>query len=309
MDKLIPSFLLTTCTILFCIVTVFGQTSDNNNPDIKYKREVDLTFNYKFSVKQNAGNVLFKARVPGSIKNRQTVNSIKYSIPPDSVYKVGNNSYALYKIRNLEKDLKINIKCNLTIYKYVPEKADTGIQENFSEYLKSERYIETDLPDIKNVAATLKSKSDIETIMNTFFYVEDKVSYKLKSSIGAVSVLESGEGKCTDFSDLFVALLRANKIPAKTIQGAVFSENENPLHQWAEAYSQKQGWIMFDPTTGHMHISQFKKKSSISVKNKYIILCNKRNDPELFNWESCYAYKCADYNDFKIKVTCTLEDH
>lgn len=308
MDKLIQTLLLS-CSILFCVTTVVGQTSENNNPDIKFKRDVDLTFNYKFLVKQYAGNVLFKARIPSNIKNRQLVNSIKYSIPPDSVYKVDNNCYAMYKIKNLEKDFKINIKCNLTIYKYVPDKVDTSIHVDLSEYLKSERYIETDLPDIKNVANTLKNKDDIETIMNTFFYVKEKVSYKLNSSIGAASVLESGEGKCTDFSDLFVALLRANKIPAKTIQGAVFSEHENPLHQWAEAYSQKQGWIMFDPTTGHMHISQFMNKYSIGVKNKYVILCDKRNDSELFNWESCFAYKCADRNDFRIKVTCTLEDH
>ncbi len=296
-------------SILFCTILSSAQTPESNSPDIKFKRDVDLTFHYKFKVKQYAGNVLFKARVPCTIKNRQTVNSIKYSVEPDSVYTVGITTYAVYKIRNLEKDLKINIKCNLTIYKYVPEKVDTSIHEDFSEYLKSERYIETKMPEIKSAAATLKNKDDITTIMNTFFYVKEKISYKLKSAIGAVSVLESGEGKCTDFSDLFVALLRANNIPAKTMHGAVFTELENPLHAWAEAYSKRQGWIMFDPTTGHMHISQFQNKYSISVKNKYVILCDKRNDPEMFFWESCYAYKCADINDFKIVVNCTLEDH
>ena len=296
-------------SILFCTILSSAQTPESNSPDIKFKRDVDLTFHYKLDVKRYAGNVFFKVRIPSNIKNRQTVNSVKYSLQPDSVYTIATTTYAIYKLHNLEKNLKINIKCNLTIYKYVPEKVDTSIHEDFSEYLKPERFIETELPAIKNLAASLKNKDDIETIMNTYKYIHDNISYMRKDEIGAANVLETGVGKCTDFSDLFVALLRANKIPAKSMHGAVVVNDINPLHAWAEAYSKKQGWIMFDPTIGAMHVSQFGNKYSIKVKNQYVILCEKRYDPEMFNQTTNFAYRCADYNDLIVKLRVTLEDH
>jgi transglutaminase-like putative cysteine protease len=95
-----------------------------------------------------------------------------------------------------------------------------------------------------------------------------------------------------DYSDLFVALLRANKIPAKSIIGMVVDyDGDNPLHAWPEAYLKKQGWVRFDPTTGHSEISKSGDNYVMQISNKYITLSEGRNDIELHANVLEYSYK------------------
>jgi transglutaminase-like putative cysteine protease len=118
--------------------------------------------------------------------------------------------------------------------------------------------------------------------------------------------LETGVGKCADFSDLFVALLRTNKIPAKVIKGMTMDASDNKtFHQWAEAYSRTNGWIMFDPTTQHMSIYKEDNEYKLKQKNKYIILSQKGYDTILGKSANsfCYAqWKCTQGTTVKRKV-------
>ena len=170
---------------------------------------------------------------------------------------------------------------------------DTNI--NFAKYLMPEKFIECNHRDIKMAAKQLKGKYDIETVLNTYAFVDSSLKYEKNESVGAVEVLETGVGKCTDFSDLFVALLRANKIPAKTIHGIVVDANSNnPQHQWSEAYLQKQGWVRFDPTF-RCPIIKVGKNYEMKIRNTYIETGEGRNDSELKGWPLHYDYTSESY--------------
>jgi transglutaminase-like putative cysteine protease len=64
-----------------------------------------------------------------------------------------------------------------------------------------------------------------------------------------------------EFTDLFVALARANGIPARSIEGYAHTENDklrplslvkDVLHAWPEYYDDKKHtWVMVDPTWGN----------------------------------------------------------
>lgn len=258
------------------------------------EREVNLKLTYKISITGHVNIMDLKMVVPDNIKDRQTVKSISFSIQPDSTYKMNNNTYVLFKFHDLDKSFKIVIKSKITIYRSITEAKET-VAEDLSEYLIAEKDIESDNKKILDVAATLKQKTDIETVIKTFDYVTNTIKYEANQAIGAEKVLETKVGKCMDYSDLFVALLRANRIPAKSVFGIVVDyDGDNPLHAWPEAYLKKQGWIRFDPTTGHSDITQTGKDYKMKISNKYIILSEGRNDPEL------------NTNQYQCKYRCTL---
>ena len=59
-------------------------------------------------------------------------------------------------------------------------------------------------------------------------------------------------GVCQDFAHLFLAVMRANSIPARYVsgylnQGQSFA-GDAALHAWVEAFLPGTGWIGFDPS-------------------------------------------------------------
>jgi transglutaminase-like putative cysteine protease len=289
----------------YCINLVFAQNTDDA---IKYKRDVTLKLSYKVQVQGHIDSMQLTMLIPASIKQRQTINKTSFSIEPDSIFSYKSNTYARFSLHNIDKDFKVVAKYDITIYKFISEKEDHSQADSFAQYLIPEKFIESNSEDIIKTATSLKQKTDIETVMKTYFFVKDNITYQLKPSIGAEQVLKTGEGKCTDFSDLFVALLRANNIPAKTIGGITVDYDLSPYHQWAEAYLVKQGWVLFDPTTGQTNITRDGGSGyKMQQENKYIIMSEMRSDPVLnYNWLFSCRYKRNYDNHLAIKISCDV---
>lgn len=265
------------------------------------ERAVNLKMTFKFDVTGHINRLRFRMMIPADIKDRQKMDDLSFSIQPDSIYHVNNNTYALFKFTDIEKDFKIVVKDKMTIYNSIRLETDSAAAD-LDGYLVAEPYIETNSEKIIAIAKDLKRKTDIETIIETFNYVKQHISYEVKDAVGAEKVLESGVGKCMDYSDLFVALLRANKIPAKSMFGIVVHEvSSNPLHAWSEAYLKKQGWVRFDATTGHSDITRDGNNYKMRITNKYVTLSEGRNDPELRASLYHYNYNYAPGGALKVK--------
>lgn len=65
------------------------------------------------------------------------------------------------------------------------------------------------------------------------------------------------KGNCADLARLFIALARASGIPARQVNGMVFSPDVSANksvkkyeHAWVEIYFPKYGWLPVDPTSG-----------------------------------------------------------
>ncbi len=119
-------------------------------------------------------------------------------------------------------------------------------------FLQPEKDIESDHPEIITLANTLKGISPAETVKNTFTWVAHNlrsIGY-LKNSRGALYALRNKEGDCTEFMSLFVALCRANRIPARGIGGYVCAGDcivtPTAYHNWAEFYLDG-AWRIADP--------------------------------------------------------------
>lgn len=119
-------------------------------------------------------------------------------------------------------------------------------------YLKAEQYCEADDPTIVQQAKQLRASTTKKTAENCFRWVSNTVQYTgyLENPRGALYALKEKQGDCTEFMYLFVALSRANKIPARGIGGYLASSNTvlrpTAYHNWAEFYFDGT-WRIADP--------------------------------------------------------------
>ncbi|MDY6974027.1 MAG: transglutaminase-like domain-containing protein [Thermodesulfobacteriota bacterium] len=119
-------------------------------------------------------------------------------------------------------------------------------------FLRQEKYIESDDPDLRRIAQKLKDSRPVKTAEKIFQWVSGNVQYAgyLSDNRGALYALRHKEGDCTEFMHLFVALCRAAGTPARCIGGYITGKNAalkpGGYHNWAEFYHDG-AWQICDP--------------------------------------------------------------
>jgi len=135
---------------------------------------------------------------------------------------------------------------------------EAGIESNAQTnqdtrpFLQAEPFCEADDPAIRALAKELQGPTARQTIENIYRWVSTNVRYSgyLKNPRGALYALQHKKGDCTEYMYLFVALCRANKIPARGIGGYLASSSPvlkpDAYHNWAESYIDG-AWRIIDP--------------------------------------------------------------
>ncbi len=119
-----------------------------------------------------------------------------------------------------------------------------------SRFLQSEKGIELESPAVQALAKKITASKPLEIVKQAFDLVKKTIKYKLQpNEFGAEYAALKHEGDCTEFSSLFVALLRIHKIGARLIIGIIIEETKvsDILHAIAEIFLDGL-WIPVDIT-------------------------------------------------------------
>lgn len=168
------------------------------------------------------------------------------------------NHYAYLNIGSLEPREKFVLKIFFkTVTKNIQFRLLDFDAKDYSgsliqEYCKPQRYWETRDKAVTSLSEQLLSVSPnmISLLVNIFKLVQHRICFreKQRERLGAVSALKTREGDCDEFSDLFITLCRACRIPARRVVGVIVKNtNSFENHAWAEIYIPKTGWVPFDP--------------------------------------------------------------
>lgn len=131
------------------------------------------------------------------------------------------------------------------------------------DYTSRARYWQSTEPDIlvkaKQAAADTPKVADQvkaiqKLVVDTLTYNDAKIKYNVRQ--GASKALQNPTNAvCLEYSDLMVALLRAQGIPARMPVGYAYTGDlkasravADSLHSWVEAYIPNVGWVNLDPT-------------------------------------------------------------
>ena len=137
----------------------------------------------------------------------------------------------------------------LIISKSIPEnyKINPYKKQFLKKYLSPEPHIESNNPKIVELASKISNKDPISFAKKAAKVVNRKIKYKIQpDEYGAAYAIEKGEGDCTEFAALFVALCRAAGIPARTNAGFALAQKWE-RHATAE-FLVAGRWIPIDVT-------------------------------------------------------------
>ena len=274
------------------------QSTPRNSGNQSNIVEFDLTYN--FSVPGNTRRISLLVVLPETLPNRQKIHEIKYSQKPFRIFKRNGNSYAEFVFMNPQRriDIEISVTAELFRYDFITTSRNNNMnpvkEADFREFLKDESYIEKDDKRIQETAKSIGGKNDLEIVQNIYDYVLDNMEYVLhgKESFGAVKALRLKKGDCSEYADLFVALCRARKIPARVVSGyTVNPDTKTSRHNWVEVYLQRYGWVPFDPSSGDRRNGFFRELGFGRMEPVYIYFSYTRNDVVLRNYHFCsYSY-------------------
>ncbi len=133
------------------------------------------------------------------------------------------------------------------------------IAQNRGMYCALQKYWEIDDEIIQEMSERMAERTgDDESYARLAFdIVRDTVKLKthLDERIGAARAVREKEGDCDEHADLFIALLRTVKIPARRIVGHVYRGRSEPEpHAWSEVFLERKGWIPVDAALGNFGI-------------------------------------------------------
>ncbi len=177
------------------------------------------------------------------------------------------NYLAWYQIPKRSK-LQVKVQGLSKLYINPKQKGvQTLSKDQLSIWTKSDKFWEKDNPSIRLVLNEIfkdkQPKTTREKVKLIYQYVVVNLNYdsgRLSNleRMGAVTALSNPQNAvCMEFTDLFVALTRAEGIPARELDGYAYSQNKklrplslnaNLLHAWPEYFDEDRGWVMVDPT-------------------------------------------------------------
>lgn len=217
--------------VLILCCTLFSSAAE---PRIRFGREQTKQFRAGFKIDASAGavtGVVATWAVPMDWPE-QTVKVVSETITPNCrvTYRNldGGVKQLVVNIPRLAKGETASVEqiYECTLREILPPESTsdfvipTKTNKELAKLLLPSPYIESTSPEIKKLAPeVIKGKETAweksEAILN---WVRENVKYKFATDIKpAIAALKDGEGDCEELSSLFIALCRANKIPARAV--------------------------------------------------------------------------------------------
>jgi len=244
--------------IAFCLHVAFFEATGQrmvagtvlSEGSYPISREVQYAFDLRNKTNRLLKKAEFWTYAPVNQTSTQRCAKLEVSCPYEIITDDLGNQVLYFRFEDLPPYATklIAIKARVE----VSDRANPISLSDVQSFLRPEKYIESDHPEIAGFARRFESDIPRRTAENVFRWVADHIRHTgyLKKCQGALYALRKRQGDCTESMCLFTALCRANKIPARGIGGYVTSEsgilNPSSYHNWAEFY-EDGAWRIGDP--------------------------------------------------------------
>lgn len=211
---------------------------------------------YEFDMFNLPEKAFVKAYLPTS-NERQTIRPIAKKSKLDDYTTIDDQwgKRARWDIKN-QADALFNYEFEVeakSIEFSLPESTpyENHLPDSLSTYLMPTAVIQSNHDSITAKAKELRRYNVYFTVKSNFDYVNKIVNSGTNQLTDAATTLRRQRGSCNGKSRLFVALCRAQGIPARVVGGIILENAEKRTsHLWAEIYYQGH-WIPFDVLNQH----------------------------------------------------------
>ena len=120
-------------------------------------------------------------------------------------------------------------------------------------------------------------------------YLLDNMHYELSGGWNvAPAVLERGNGSCSEYTFVFIALCRAAGLPARYVGSIVRRYDDAAVdevfHRWAEVYLPSYGWVPVDPSRGDKETPALQAVAIGQQDNGLVVTTESGGNSEDLGW-------------------------
>ncbi len=179
------------------------------------------------------------------------------------------------------------------------------------QYLINDSKFAIDSETIKKaVTAAIGDETNPYWMMRKIYrYIIDNMYYELAGGWNiAPTVLERGNGSCSEYSFVFIAMCRAAGLPARyegsIVQRGDLASADDVFHRWCQVYLPKIGWLPVDPSGGDQDWPAGQARYIGHVGNRFLVTTVGGGGSDYMGWQY------NSYEKYKSKGICkTFSEH
>ena len=122
-----------------------------------------------------------------------------------------------------------------------------------------------------------------------FNYMTENMYYEMTGGWNtAPTVLERGNGSCSEYSFAYIGLCRAAGLPARYVGSVVvrgdYACMDDVFHRWVEVYLPNYGWVPIDPSGGDRDWPRDQANYIGHIANRFLITTESGGGSETMGW-------------------------
>lgn len=235
-------------------------------------------------------------------RDNQTLNQepVFMPKPTDFVTDRWGQKTAHFSYTNIKpgKTIDTEVMTSATVYKVryflYPDLAgnlDEIPSDITAKYLENnEKYQYTHPTIINAVKEAVGSEKNTYWIARRIFdYINKKMYYERAGGWNtAPMVLERGNGSCSEYAFVYIAMCRATGLPARYVGSVVVRGDDASIddvfHRWVEVYMPGYGWIPVDPSGGDNELPRDQAAYFGGLANRFLITTQSGGGSETMGW-------------------------
>jgi hypothetical protein len=239
--------------------------------------------------------------IPRNLNNQELIGEIKFEPFPDDVLtdkwgqEVAHFTFAdLGPAEFTEISMFASAKLYQNRYFVFPDKVGSLQdipQDILDTYLADDTKFFIDDPIIqRGVEAAVAGESNPYWIARKIYnYVIEHMEYELAGGWNvAPAVLDRGNGSCSEYSFVYIAMCRAAGLPARYAGSIVIrgddASYDQVFHRWVEVYLPNYGWIPVDPSGGDSKWPAHRADCFGFLNNRFLITTVGGGGSEYLEW-------------------------
>lgn len=158
-------------------------------------------------------------------------------------------------------------------------------------YLENNEKYQYDHPVIQSALkkAIGDEKNPYWIFRKIFNYLIDNMYYEMAGGWNtAPTVLERGNGSCSEYSFVYIAMCRAAGLPARYVGSVVvrgdYASHDDVFHRWVEVYLPGYGWVPIDPSGGDNKWPRDQAQYIGHLDHRFLITTESGGGSETMEW-------------------------
>ncbi len=216
---------------------------------------------------------------------------------------------------SIEVSMRVELETSAIRYFIYPEKVGEAIPEAIRKrYLADDIKYDITHPYIQELVTTVVGDEPnlYWRARKLFQHLIANMEYELVGGWNtAPTVLQRGNGSCSEYSFSYIALCRAAGVPARYVGSLVVrgddASYDDVFHRWNEIYLPGYGWVPVDANAGDRSLPAAQAAAFGGISNRFLVTTEGGGNSEYLGWSYNHENRWISNGKCRIRFESTAE--